>query len=152
MFFEYLLQDLPIIITTLICMWVVFSMAIEIKSTKRKIWALVSIEVFEHIVLPFLLIITLLTLPAIYTVFAFHIFVLSFCFGWLGWVAKVTLRRRIIIALFAYFFLFAYPLLVIWIQQVTSIKGWTFILATNFLFLAVYILRNRLNPRKGSQQ
>lgn len=144
-FLKYLAEDLPLIIVSFICMFLVLQIYLPKTTQKRKWLSLFIIEGFEHIALPVILITTLIFTDSWLSAFIFHAALLSFLFLFLGFIViKAKTRedwfRITAVAGFTYFFIFLYPFILISIQLYSSINGWVIMGTTILLFIIFYVL------------
>ena len=141
-----LAQDIPLIITGFICMYIVFVVYLPKTGVKQKVGSIFLIEMVEHIILPFLLLITLLFTGSWVSALIFHLILLSFLFLFIGFVivkakTKEDWFRITAVAGFAYFFIFVYPFILIYIQLYSNISGWILMEITIFIFFLIYLIR-----------
>lgn len=147
-FLKYLAEDLPLLITSFICMFCVIQVYLPKTTQKRKWLSLFIIEGFEHLALPVILLITLIFTDSWLSGFLFHIALLSFLFLFLGLIViKARTReewfRITAIAGFTYFFVFLYPFILVTLQLYTSITGWWIMGLTLAFFIIFYFLFRR---------
>jgi hypothetical protein len=144
-FWKYLAEDLPLIIVSFICMFLILQVYLPKTSQKRKWSTLFIIEGFEHLALPLILLITLIFTDSWITALLFHISLLSFLFIFLGLVViKAKTRedwfRITAVAAWTYFFIFLYPFILISIQMYSPINGWWILGTTLALFGLFYFM------------
>lgn len=139
---KYFIADLPVIMTAFFCMWCVINIYLPGLKKSRKWITLLSIELFEHIMVPIILFIILIVFNNGIAALAFNAALILFLFGFLG---KVVVKAKgkewlsiVAIAGFTYFFVFFYPYLLITLQIYTPVRGWTILLVTALLFFIVY--------------
>jgi hypothetical protein len=145
---KYTAEDWPLIVVGLICMWFVFQIYLPKTKPKRKWISLFIIEGFEHVLLPLILLFELILTDSWVTGLLFHITLLAFLFGFMGYFVigardKETWFRIAAIAGFAYFFIFFYPFIIIYIQLNSPISGWWILGVTIALFFGLYSLRRK---------
>lgn len=144
-FLKYLISDLPLIITSFVCMWVVLKIWMPKRTVRRRWLTLILIESFEHLIVPFVLLIILLRFNDVWAGILFHTSILLFCFGFVGFVVIKARRveewfRVSIISAFTYFFVFLYPMIVVSLQYYWRFNGIMIIAGTNLIFIALLII------------
>lgn len=148
---KYFLEDLPVLITTFISLYCVFKIFLK-KPDSKPLKSLIIYELFEHLVVPWVLFLILIFTNSTITAIAFHTVLLAFIFGYLGKRVYKAQGKEWMdifhIAFFIYFFVFAYPRLVIWLQMVTPITGWYILGATNLAFIGTFIY-SRIKGKKS---
>ena len=147
-FLKYFLQDLPVIATAFFCMWCVVGIWLPNQTIKRKWITIVAIEGFEHLVLPLILLVILVSTDNGWSWILFHLTLNLFLFGFLGKVVVKAKGRdqwmRVgVIAVFTYFFVFMYPFILITIQLYTPVGGWFILGTTAAIFGALYWFNKR---------
>ena len=152
-FEKYLMEDLPLIITSFICMFFIFQIYLPKTKAIRKWLSIFIIEGVEHVVLPFVLLIELIFTDSWITAALFHLTLLIFLFGFMGYYVikardKETWFRVFAIAGYAYFFIFLYPFVVVSVQLYSPdwfsfFNGWYIMGITILLFFGMYLLRNK---------
>ena len=151
-FLKYFIADLPIIITSFIGMYAVLSIYLP-KRKHQKTWkALISIELFEHLAVPFLLLLILLYFDSVYAGIFFHLSLLLFIFGFIGYYlikakGKEEWMKIGVIAVFTYFFVFLYPYILIGLQWFYDFSGWMILISTNLFFIGLAFI-HKLNYRR----
>lgn len=146
---KYLLQDLPVIVVSLISMWCVISIYLPVKK-KRKWFVLFLIEGFEHLVMPMILFFILLQTDSYKSALLFHLAILTFLFGFIGYFVVGASSKKdwlgvFAVAVFTYFFVFIYPFLLIFAQINTPIIGWWWLLGTLIFFIGFYFVMKNKN-------
>lgn len=156
-FLRSFLQDLPLLITSFFCLYLVFTIYLPKENKARKWIVLVLIEFTEHIILPIVLIVILLLFNNWLVGFFFNIVILLFIFVFLGYFVlkartKEAWKNICVIALFVYFFIYVYPLILISVQMSSSISGWWIIGITNLSFLIFFIFSYRKQSKLSQEQ
>jgi len=139
------MEDLPLLIVSFICMYIILQVYLPKTSSKRKWTTLFIIEGFEHLAVPVILLLTLIFTDSWLSGFFFHLALLSFLFLFLGFIViKAKTRedwfRITAVAGFTYFFIFLYPFILVTLQLYTSITGWWIMGVTILLFIIFYFL------------
>lgn len=145
-FLKYLVEDLPLLITSFICMFIVLQIYLPKTTQKRKLLSLFIIEGFEHLALPVILILTLIFTDSWLSAFFFHAALLSFLFLFLGvYILKARTKeewfRISAVAAYTYLFVFTYPFIIIYLQLHSPLNGWIIMGTTIFLFWLFYRFR-----------
>lgn len=147
-FLKYGLADLPLIFVDFVCMGLILALFLP-KKTKGKFWlSLISIELFEHIIFPLILVILLLKTEGIITGIIFHASILLFCFGFIGLViAKARTAEQwfkiVLITAFTYFFIFTFPAVLIYLQYQYGLLGYYILGTTIVIFLSFYLFMRK---------
>ena len=145
-FLRSLLQDIPILLTGFICLYLVFTIYLPKDKKARKWISLILIEITEHIILPISLIIILLLFNNWIAGFLFNLVILLFIFVFLGYfVIKARARESwkdvCLISLHVYFFVFCFPLFVIESQIYFSINGYWIMGIMMFIYLLFFLYK-----------
>ncbi len=143
-----IVSDLPLLFTFFFCMWCVFGIYLPKRKRIVKWISLISLELFEHLILPLIIIIIFLFTNDWKTFALFQLVLLSFFFVFLG---KVVIKakgsewfRIIAITVFAYFFIFIYPSLIIVLQLYIFkfyYSGLIILILTNIFFFIFYRMK-----------
>jgi len=141
---KFFIADIPVIVTAFICMFCVVNIYLSNVEVKKRWYVLLFIEGFEHLIIPIVLFVILLTTNSYLSALFFHITLLLFLFGYIGFFVTKSRTKKdwvriLTVAVFTYFFVFLYPPLLIIIQLYNPINGWTIMAITILIFITFYI-------------
>lgn len=142
---KYFVSDLPLLLVSSVCLFYVINIFLKEKSRARRWIALILFEATEHLLFPFIAVLSLFIINSYMSGIIFMTIFIIFIFGFIGcFVVKARTFKEwgkvFVVYIFSYFFMFIYPSLLINLQISTNLNGFQIMAATLLLFTGVFVI------------